>query len=69
MTVKGIESIRYMFNVRKSSTQPSLKTILPELINGLTITVSNLVKIMLAKVGPNREPIEAPLVCIYSILN
>ena len=67
MTVKGIESIKYMLNVRESSTQPSQETILPELINGLTITVSNLVNIMLVKVGPNREPIEAPWVIVISI--
>ena len=40
------------------------KTILPELISGLKITVSNSVIVMLGKVRPNGEPIETPSVCL-----
>ena len=47
-------------NKRVSSTYYIWNLILPDVINGSTITLSNSVIMMLARTGPSDEPIKTP---------
>ena len=58
--MKGVEFSENVRNVGRFSKN----FIVPEFINGLIIISSNSVIIMLARVGPNGEPIETASICL-----